>query len=74
MPSNVWTSSAGSGSTRNGPQTWTGIGIQSDAPDAPLLLVQLDQPWQPDDALDDLVRRLGVRSAYEVGTTWEEVR
>jgi hypothetical protein len=54
--------------------TWTGIGVLSDAPDAPLLLIQLDQPWQPDDALDTLVRQLGFRPAQEVNRTWEELK
>ncbi|MCZ2816765.1 hypothetical protein [Modestobacter sp. VKM Ac-2984] len=50
--------------------TWTGIGVQADAPDAPLLLVQLDEHWKPDAELDALIHELNIRPAREVSAPW----
>lgn len=48
-------------------QSWTGLAVRADAPDDVLALVQLDEAWRPNPALDDLVERLGMRPASEVG-------
>lgn len=48
-------------------QSWTGLAVRADAPDDVRALIQLDEAWRPDPALDDLVERLGMRPAAEVG-------
>ncbi len=49
--------------------SWTGIGVVSNAPSKVAVLVQLDEPWAPDPAMDHLVEQMGLRPFDEVAAS-----
>ncbi len=48
-------------------RSWTGLAVRANAPSDVRVLLQLDQDWRPDKALDNLVETIGMRPAAEVG-------